>query len=43
LLGLIFDPEDGDDMFLRNVRLTPNNTGVTTQETVHFIVTAVRT
>jgi hypothetical protein len=25
LLGLLFDPEDRGDMFLRNVRLSPNN------------------
>jgi hypothetical protein len=26
LLDLFFDPEYGEDIFLRNVRLSPNNT-----------------
>jgi hypothetical protein len=38
LLGLLFDPEDGGDLFLRNVTEIH---GVTTQKTVLFIVTAV--
>jgi hypothetical protein len=28
LLGLLFDPEDGGDMFLRNVGLSPNYTAL---------------
>jgi hypothetical protein len=28
LLGLFFDPEDGGDIFLRNIRLFPNDTVV---------------
>jgi hypothetical protein len=39
LLGLFFDHGDGNDMFLRNVGLSP---GITVYKTVLFIVTAVR-
>jgi hypothetical protein len=38
LFGLLFDPEDGDDMLIRNVGLR-----VATHRTVLRIVTAVRT
>jgi hypothetical protein len=38
LFGLLFDPEHGDDMFLRNVRLTFNEL-----HGVISITTAVRT
>jgi hypothetical protein len=28
LFGLLFDPEDGDDMFLRNFPISPNYTAL---------------
>jgi hypothetical protein len=31
LLGLLFDPEDGDDIFLRNVKLFLNSTSIQTR------------
>jgi hypothetical protein len=39
LLGLLCDPEEGSDMFLRKVELG----GVTTQKTILFTVSVVRT
>jgi hypothetical protein len=39
LLGLLFNPEDASDVFLRNVRLSL----VTTQKTIHFMITNMRT
>jgi hypothetical protein len=42
MLGLFFDPEDGGDMFLRNVGLTFNGLhGVIYQKTVLFITILV--
>jgi hypothetical protein len=32
----LFDPEDRDDVFLRNIRLSPDFHGVTTQKTIVF-------
>jgi hypothetical protein len=32
LFGLLFDPEYGGDMFLRNVGFSPNYTAFTTQQ-----------
>jgi hypothetical protein len=29
LLGLLFDPEEGGDMFLRNIEISPTYTAVT--------------
>jgi hypothetical protein len=44
LLGLLFNPEDGVNMFLLNDGgHLPNYMGLQTQETVLFTVTAVRT
>jgi hypothetical protein len=34
LLGSLFKPEYGGDMFLRNVKLFPNYNSITTQKTV---------
>jgi hypothetical protein len=43
-LSLFFDPEDGGDMFLRNVGcLSMQIDGVTSQKFVFFITTALRT
>jgi hypothetical protein len=38
-VGLLFDPEDGDDMFLRNFRITPNYMAF---RTLHFIILFIR-
>jgi hypothetical protein len=35
-LELLFDPEDGGDIFLQIFGISPNYTGVTTQKTVLF-------
>jgi hypothetical protein len=44
LLGLFFGPEDGGDMFPRNIWLTFNGLhGVISQKFIFFITTAVRT
>jgi hypothetical protein len=44
LLGLFFDPEDGGDIFLRNIGLTFNGLhGVISPKIELFITTAVRT
>jgi hypothetical protein len=43
LLGLLFDLEGGDDMFLRNVRLTFNGLhDIMSQKTEFFTTTPVR-
>jgi hypothetical protein len=42
LLALLFDPEDGSNIFFRNIGLFELH-GVTTQKTVLFIVTAAIT
>jgi hypothetical protein len=43
LLDYFFDPEDGGDMFLRNVGLQLNGLhGVTSQKMILFITTAVK-
>jgi hypothetical protein len=42
-LGLFFHPEDGGDMFLRNVGYFNGIHGVISQKIVLFITTAVRT
>jgi hypothetical protein len=36
LLGLSFDPNDGGDRFLRNVRLSPNYTAFTSHRSLLF-------
>jgi hypothetical protein len=41
LIGLLFDPEEGDGMFIRNVGFS-EVPGVTTQNSVLFITTAIR-
>jgi hypothetical protein len=42
LLGLFFDPEDGGDMFLRNVgSLSTDHTALYPQKIVLFITTVV--
>jgi hypothetical protein len=41
-LGLIFYPEDGGDVFLRNVWLFPKLYAVTTQMSLLLLVTAMR-
>jgi hypothetical protein len=39
LLGLLFGPEDGGDVLIRDVELSPNYThGLTSQMTILFIV-----
>jgi hypothetical protein len=40
LVGLLFEPQDGSDMFLQNIGLSPNYSA-TTQKIVIFIVTAM--
>jgi hypothetical protein len=40
LLDLLFDPEDGGDMFLQNVGLSLNYM-ITTQKTLSFLVVQV--
>jgi hypothetical protein len=40
-LTLLFDPEDGSDMFLQSVGALSELHGVTTQKTVLPIVTAI--
>jgi hypothetical protein len=42
LFDLFFDPEDGGDIFLRNIRPSSNDKSLQTQKTALFIVTAVR-
>jgi hypothetical protein len=42
LLGLLFDPDDGNDMFLRNVGSLPMDY-IKSQKIKFFITTAVRT
>jgi hypothetical protein len=36
LIGVLFDLEDGPDMYLRNVGLSPNHTALQPQKTLHF-------
>jgi hypothetical protein len=43
LLALMFDPENGGNMFLRNVDLFPNYTVLQSRGPLLFIVTAVET
>jgi hypothetical protein len=42
LHSLMSHPEDGDDMFLRNVKFSPSYTALQTHKTVLFVVTAVK-
>jgi hypothetical protein len=41
-IASIFDPDDGDDKFFRNIGLSPNYT-VSAQKVIPFIVTVLRT
>jgi hypothetical protein len=43
VLGLLFDPEDGDSIFLRNVRLSPNYMALKRIETVLSLVNGAGT
>jgi hypothetical protein len=43
LLNYFFDPEDGGDMFLRNVSCNSRRHGVISQKMIFFITTAVDT
>jgi hypothetical protein len=43
LLGLVFDTEDGVDMFLRNVLTLNGLHGIISRTIILFITTAVRT
>jgi hypothetical protein len=43
LIGLFIDPEDGGDIFLRNVGRFSTNYTALYRKIVFFIVTAVRT
>jgi hypothetical protein len=38
LVWLLFDPEDGGDIFLRNVRLSPKLHGAKSQKVIHFVI-----
>jgi hypothetical protein len=43
LLGLLFYPENGGDVFLRSVGISPIYMALQTQKTAQITVTAVRT
>jgi hypothetical protein len=42
MFSFLFDPEDGSNIFLRDVRLSPNFTVLETRKTASCMITAVR-